>query len=178
MKKFASILIAALALTLIAGIATAALAGTNALTKDIIAANNEKAANEARRAVFSQADTFEEQQLTVDEKTIVYHVAKKGEDTIGYVFTATTKGKSAGMVVMTGVNADGTVCGVKVTENSETAGYIATVTKGGLFEAFIGKTSTDGVDAVSRATKTSDGIIDGVDKALAYYAQIAPAKGE
>ena len=82
------------------------------------------------------------------------------------------------MVVMTGVNVDGTVCGVKVTEDGETAGYIATVTKGGLFEAFIGKTSADGVDTVSQATKTSNGIINGVKQALTYYAQIAPAKGE
>ena len=93
-------------------------------------------------------------------------------EVIGYVFTAVSTGKSAGLVVMTGVDASGTVTGVAVTEDSETAGYIAKVTDGGLFETLKGRQNTDGVDTVSQATKTSKGILKGVDKALEYFAQI------
>ena len=172
MKNLKAILLSVLALTLIAGAATAALAATNEFTKDIIAENNAAAADAARREVFPAAEEFVEKTLTADGKEVVYYEATKGEDLLGYVFTTVTRGKSAGLTVMTGVNADGTVCGVKVTEDEETAGYIDTVTAGGLFEAFVGKTTVDDVDTVSQATKTSHGVIDGVKLALSYYSEI------
>ncbi len=172
MKNLGSILISALALTLIAGIATAALAFTNAKTKDIIAESNAKAANEARRAVLSEAESFEERTLSADGKTVVYHAALKGGEEVGYVFTVVSSGKGSGLTVMTGVDTHGTVTGVAVTEDNETAGYIDKVTDGGLFDSLKGRTSTDGVDAVSQATKTSKGILKAVDTALDYFTQI------
>ena len=172
MKTFGSILLSVLALTLIAAVATAALAGTNALTKDIIAENNAATADAARRTVFAAADTFEERTVTVDGNAVTYHAALKGGEVVGYVFTAVSNGKSAGLVVMTGVDMNGAITGVEVTEDDETAGYIAKVTEGGLFKALAGRSSTDGVDAVSQATKTSKGILKGVDKALEYFQTI------
>ncbi len=172
MKKFASILISALALTLIAGVATAALAFTNAQTKDIIAESNARAADEARRTVFAEADRFEECILTVDGSDVVYHAAMKGDETVGYVFTVVSSGKSAGLSVLTGVDITGTVTGVAVTQDNETAGYIDKVTDGGLFETLKGCRSTDGIDTVSQATKTSKGVLNAVDTALDYFAQI------
>ncbi len=172
MKTLGSIILSVLALTLIAAVATAALAGTNALTKDIIAENNAAAADAARRTVFSAADTFEERTLTADGNEIAYHAALKDGVVVGYVFTAVTNGKSAGLTVMTGIDTGGTVTGVAVTEDDETAGYIAKVTEGGLFETLKGRQSTDGVDTVSQATKTSKGILKGVDKAFDYFVQI------
>ena len=178
MKKLTSVIISAVALTLIAGVATAALAATNALTKDRIAENNARAADEARRKVFQEAETFQEESFEYDGNTVVYHVALKGDEPIGYVFTAKSRGKSSGMMVMTAVNTDGSVHGVSVTENNETAGYISKVESKGLFAAFVGKNTTDGVDSVSQATKTSKGVIAGVETALTYYAEMTSAKGE
>ncbi|MBE6757629.1 MAG: FMN-binding protein [Ruminococcaceae bacterium] len=172
MKKFGSIVISALALTLIAGVATAALAGTNALTKDIIAQNNAATADAARRTVFAEAEAFEARTLTLDGEEIVYYAALKGDEEVGFVFTAVTSGKSAGLTVMTGVDTQGTVTGVAVTEDSETAGYIDKVTDGGLFDTLKGRTSTDGVDTVSQATKTSKGVLKAVDLALNYFEHI------
>ncbi len=172
MKHVKTILLSVLALTLIAGIATAALAATNDFTKDIIAQNQAATADAARRDVFPAAESFAQKTLTVKDAEVTYYEAQKGDELLGYVFTTVTRGKSAGLTVMTGVNVDGTVCGVKVTEDGETAGYIDTVTAGGLFEAFVGKTSVDGVDTVSQATKTSHGVIDGVELALSYFAAI------
>ena len=172
MKNVKAIFLSVLALTLIAAVATAALAATNDFTKDIIAQNNDATADAARREVFPGAKSFEEKVLTVDGKDVVYYEAQNGDALLGYVFTTVTRGKSAGLTVMTGINVDGTVCGVKVTADEETAGYIDTVTAGGLFEAFVGKTSVDGVDTVSQATKTSHGVIDGVKRALSYFAAI------
>ncbi len=169
-----SILTATLALTVIAGVITALLAGTNLLTRDTIAELTEQAATKARQEVIA-ADSFDEKTITVSGKTYTYHHALKNNQPVGYVFTIETSGKSGGLVVMTGIDLDGKVTGVKVTENNETVGYIDKVTKGGLFDALVGQSATAGVDTVSQATKTSKGILDGVDKALALYAAV---KGE
>lgn len=170
-KNLRDIVISTLALAVIGGGVTAALAGTNALTADRIATINEQTATAARQAVID-ADSFEEASVTMDGKEVRYHRALKNGDLVGYVFTAAVSGKSSGLVVMTGIAADGTVTGVEVTEENETAGYVDKVRKAGLFGAFTGKSSTDGVDTVSQATKTSKGILHGVELALSYYQTI------
>lgn len=166
-----TILTSAGALTIIAAVATAALAGTNALTADKIAQNNEATATAARRTVID-ADEFAAHTLQADGGEITYYAAQKDGETVGYVFSVTSSGKSSGLVVMTGVDTNGAVTGVAITEDSETAGYVDKVTDGGLLTALVGQTDTDKVDAVSQATKTSKGVLKGVQKALDYYDQI------
>ena len=164
----------ALILMLIAAVSAGALAGVNALTANTIADRSEAAANEARRQVIEAAD-FEAGTLEVDGETVTYHTAVDAAgETVGYVFSATVTGKSGGLVVMTGIAADGTVTGVTVTEDNETAGYVDKVEKGGLFAAFKGKvaalfTAGDNIDAVAQATKTSKGVISGVNQAVEWY---------
>ena len=56
------------------------------------------------------------------------------------------------------------------------------VTKGGLLAAFSGKTAAPltlgkDVDGVSQATKTSKGITDGVNQAIAYYEDVTKGGG-
>ena len=172
-KNWKDIAISAMALTLISGVTTAALAGTNALTKDSIAARNEETQNASRMMVIN-ADSFEEQSITDGEATITYYDAVKDGNVIGYVFTTVTNGKSSGLTVMTGVATDGTVSGVVITDDNETAGYVDKVTKLGLLDTFIGKPAEtlklgEDVDAISQATKTSRGVTDGVNKAISYY---------
>ncbi len=171
--------VAAAALAIIAGGVTAALAGTNALTAGTIAARNEEAENQARLQVID-ADDFEKRTLAGDEgEEVVYYEALRDGETVGYVFTVSTTGKSAGLTVMTGISADGKITGVTVTDDNETAGYVDKVKDGGLFEGFQDKAVPDGgfvlgedVDGVSQATKTSRGVTDGVNRAAAYYRQI------
>lgn len=175
------ILVSAAALTIIGAVVTAALAGTNLLTKDTIAQRTAEIENAARRQVI-QADSFEKGTLTADGKEVVYYTALQNGETVGYVFTASVTGKSAGLVVMTGITAEGTISGVKVTEENETAGYVDKVTKGGLLDAFSGKNAAPltlgkDVDGVSQATKTSKGITDGVNQAIAYYEDITKGGG-
>jgi len=168
MGNLKSILIAALSLTLIAGAATAALAGTNALTEDRIEENVETAANAARKQVIG-AESFEQRELADGDETVVYYAALDASGAeVGYVFTATVTGKAAGLTVMTGMDLTGAVTGVAVTENNETAGYVDKVTKGGLLTALEGRTDTD-VDTVSQATKTSKGVKKAVDEALRWF---------
>lgn len=168
------ILVSAGALMVIAGVVTAALAGTNALTEGVIARRAEETENTARRQVID-ADSFEKASLTDEGEEVVYYIAQKDGATVGYVFTTVTTGKSSGLTVMTGLDAEGTVTGVQVTADNETAGYVDKVTDAGLLDAFKGQNAPGGfvlgetVDGVSQATKTSRGVVSGVNLAVRYY---------
>lgn len=169
------------ALAIIAGVVTAALAGTNLLTENAIAKRTAEAENAARREVI-EAETFQEARLVTGGEEIVYYLAKQDDKTVGYVFTASVTGKSSGLVVMTGISVDGKISGVKVTENNETAGYVDKVTDAGFLESFRDKaaqsfTLGQEIDAVSQATKTSQGITNGVNQATAWYQTIMEGGG-
>ena len=183
-SKAKDIVVSAVSLMVIAGVSTAALAGTNALTASTIAARNEEAETAARQQVID-ADTFEMQSMMYGEEQttymLTYYTALKDGETVGYVFTAATTGKSAGLTVMTGISTDGTVTGVAVTDDNETAGYVDKVREGGLLDAFAGRTAETfelggNIDGVSQATKTSRGITDGVNQAVAWYQMIKEAE--
>ncbi len=179
MKSFKDILISAIALTVIAGCVTAALAGTNMLTADTIAKRTEEIENAARLQVID-ADTFEEKQAA--DGSFAYHVAKKNNATIGYVFVTESVGKSSGLTVMTGIDQNGVITGVIITADNETAGYVDKIEEAELPEQFVGKSAeklalgTD-VDAVSQATKTSKGVVNAVNLAIEQYQTIAKEAG-
>ncbi len=170
MKSFRDILISALALMLIGGVVTAALAGTNVLTEDIIAERALKIENEARVDVID-ADEFQSETRTIDGEVVTYHRAVKEGETVGYVFTATVSGKSSGLTVMTAISLEGHVTGVKITADNETAGYVDKVVKAGFLDALKGHDATaiTDVDAVSQATKTSNGVLKAVNMAVTWY---------
>lgn len=173
MNHVRSILGAAIALMLICGVTVAALAATNLLTKDTIAAAEKEATNEACQAVLPAATSFEMLEGTWQDGVLEVYEGSDGDAVVGYVVKTETVGKSSGLVVMTGVDADGAVGGVQVVSNSETAGYVDTVTEGGLLDRLLGVTgSADTVDGVSQATKTSNGIKNGVSLALATVEEV------
>ncbi len=175
MRSFKDILISAIALTVIAGCITAALAGTNLLTKDTIAKRTEEIENAARLQVID-AQTFDEK--TANDGSFVYHVAKKDGELVGYVFVTESVGKSSGLTVMTGIDPNGVITGVIITADNETAGYVDKIEDAKLPEQFVGKKAeklalgTD-VDAVSQATKTSKGVVNAVNSAVERYQIIA-----
>ncbi len=164
-RKIGSIVGAAFALALICGVVVAALAVTNDLTKDTIAAQLQAATEQACREVLqAESYTLLEQEWS-DGVNEVYE-AKDGDTLVGYVVKTTTNGRASGLVVMTGVTPSLTVSGVSVVDDGETAGYVDKVTDGGLLDRLQGVTDTADVDGVSQATKTSNGIKKGVDLAL------------
>lgn len=178
-RNVKEILQAALTLTAIAAVVVAALAGTNILTRDAIAENERAATATACKAAFPAPDgsayTYElaENPPAVEGVTELYEV-KDGETLVGYVVKTVTKGKSRHFVMMTGVTVDGTVKSLSVVSQSETAGYVDKVKKGGLFDALLGanvQTQHD-VDAVSNATKTSNAVKDGVELALQTVGEV------
>lgn len=138
------------------------LAVTNALTAPIIAENQNAAANQALLQVMPNGEGFESVEFDAEKlpKTIKEVFKEKNG---GYVFNMETTGYGAGLLIMCGVNADGTVSGVVCLGSSETLGYEKT------FGAnFAGKDAAgvDAVDTISGATKTTDAFKGAVKDAL------------
>ncbi len=141
------------------------LAVTNAVTAPIIEKNNAAAGAAAVLQVMPDAKnpvemTAEELAAYTLPDTVT---AAYKEDNGGYVFTLTTTGYSSGLVIMCGVNADGTVSGATCLASTETLGYEKT-----FGDNFKDKDAAgvDAVDTISGATKTTAAYRNAVKDAL------------
>ena len=160
----------------ICAVVAAVLAGVNMITKDAIAANQEKKTQDALVAVLPDAKGLEEVELTGDTG-IVSAVYTDGEN---YAVTVTPGGFDGEVTMMVGIH-DGAVTGISVISHTETPGLGAVAAaqnaKGEAFRSqFVGKTGTlilgDHVDAMSGATITSTAVVTGVNAALDYVAKM------
>lgn len=127
------------------------MALTNALTAPIIEKNQSAAANAALLEVMPEGKGFE--LVDISGMTLPATVVEAyAEQSGGYVFRLATTGYSSGLVIMVGVNADGTVSGATCISSTETLGYEKT-----FGDSFKGKDATGvaGVDTISGATKTT-----------------------
>lgn len=138
------------------------MALTNALTAPIIEKNQSAAANAALLEVMPEGKGFELVDISgmTLPATVVEAYAEQGG---GYVFRLATTGYGSGLVIMVGVNADGTVSGATCISSTETLGYEKT-----FGESFKGKDAAGvaGVDTISGATKTTGAYRGAVTDAL------------
>ncbi len=172
-----------LILFLITAVSAGALAAVNTLTAPVISANAEKKRNEAMSKVMPEASSFE--RLEYPSKSSVTEVYTGGEDR--YVVLCEPNGYGGAISLVVGVNADGTVSGVDITGQSETAGLGANCTKDEFKNQFIGKTSgitvvkrdakDNQIDAMSSATITSKAVTKGVNDALLAVLEIKNGGG-
>lgn len=179
MKKFLSIIKPAFSLILFCVIITAALAGTNLITKDKIAALAVKAQEDAMKKI-CEADEYEKYTSEHDGSTYTYYVARTDEKPVCYIFTASASGYGGDVSVMTGINPDGTVKSVEILDVSgETPGMGQNVKKESYVTQYISKsdkvnlstTESDDttVTAVTGATISSTAVTDCVNSALEMF---------
>ena len=163
-------------LLLITGIVAAALAGVNAITKDAIAANQEKKTQDALAVVLPGVSGLEKQAISGDSG-IVSEVYSSGNN---YAVKVLPSGFDGEITMMVGI-ADGKVTGISVISHTETPGLGAVAAaqnaKGEAFRGqFVGQSGTlvigDQIDAMSGATITSNAVVTGVNAALAYIASL------
>ena len=100
------------------------LSAINTVTGPIIEASQNAAANAALLEVLPEGKNFEAVEITSDYPEAVTAGYKADG---GFVFQMTVTGKSAGLVIMCGIDANGNVVGTKVIANEETPGYAAKV---------------------------------------------------
>lgn len=170
----------------IAVVAGLALGATNALTEAPIKQQEIVAADEARRSVLPEAETF-----TAVEAPDGLTEAHAGYDANGSLVGKTgkivTKGYGGEIEVTVGVDNDGVITGVFVggSNFSETAGLGARTKEAWFGEQFIGEKSPvslkkDGgdIDAVTSATISSRAVTKAVDKAASLLAALdVPTEG-
>ncbi len=186
MNKIVVITLKLLLITLIAG---ALLGVVNSVTKGPIAEQARKEAEEARRAAFADAVSFEESTAAIPEDfgiiKSVYTALDADGSEIGIVASVVTKGYSSGLNLTIGIGADGTIHGVIVGSHGETPGLGAKATEEKFRGQYTGKTysepltvvknppSADNeVQAITGATITSRGVTDAVNTVAAYYTEV------
>ena len=180
-----------LAITLIAGLL---LGIVYQVTKEPIAAQEEKAKQEACREVFADAASFEAVQLTVPDAAAwsgegyaqesvdeVMAALDGSGSTLGYVITVTTKeGYGGDIQFAIGVRMDGTVNGISILSISETAGLgmrAEEVLKPQFANKNVekfeytksGAAADSQIDAISGATITTNAVTNGVNAGLYYF---------
>lgn len=127
------------------------------------------------------ADEYQKVETTYPNVTAMNKAMSVGEQ-IGYVVEVATNGFGGAMSMVVGVDMDGAVTGVSVTDNSETANIgTKVVNDQTVLDRFIGMSHADGkitvnsgtnrFDGVSGATVSSKGVTAGVNTALAAVAE-------
>lgn len=127
------------------------------------------------------ADEYQKVKTTYPNVTAMNKAVSGGEQ-IGYVVEVATNGFGGAMSMVVGVDMNGAVTGVSVTDNSETANIgTKVVNDQTVLDRFIGMSHADGeitvnsgtnrFDGVSGATVSSKGVTAGVNTALAAVAE-------
>jgi RnfABCDGE-type electron transport complex G subunit len=153
-------------LTVIAALAAGLLAGINAITAPIIAENEEIRLQETLGRVLA-ADGFEFE--IEDPKYSLWTGRKANGDLAGYVVLVHAAGySSAGITILVGLDPTCEVTGVVIFSHSETPGLGDKVERRSFLQQFkgLGIDSDKQLDAISGATSSSMGVINGVREAI------------
>ena len=166
------------------------LGWVNSITKDKIAAITWEKTVTAMKEVISADDFSDAMELTDDMTAAAstaggtldsaYEVVVNGEND-GYAIKVVASGSQGNIEMVVGVDGAGTVTGVSIVDNSETAGIGSKVMDNEplasgvpVLEQFEGKSEADmpltvgsNVDAISGATVSTKGVTAGVNAALA-----------
>ena len=184
MKK--AILVPTIALFIICLVSTALLGLANSVTAPKIEQLAIQTEIESRSEVLDSAETFEEK--SDNGISYVVGLGKDGNE-VGMVFTTTAKSYGGDMIVMTGVDMEGKITGVKLLQITDTPGLGMNADKPEFRDKFIGMSNeitikknsanaaNNEIDALSGATISSNAVAEAVNKALDGFAKITGKEG-
>ena len=178
-KTFQDIIAPIVVLVAIAFVATAALAVTYGITKPIIDENTAKAADETRTLLLADADSFTayDGDLVVVEEGKVFvtdcYVADNGA---GMVATIQSKSFGGLLTMMVGIDADGAVTGISITDHADTPGLGTKDFEASHLDQYKGLTEVTqpikkdaNVKYISGATVSGNAVHQGVGAALQQF---------
>lgn len=126
--------------------------------------------------IFADADEFTPAEHSEEVDEVLE--AKSGGELLGYVFMTSSKGYGDSPIpVMTGINLDGTIVGIRVGSNSETPGLGTKIEEADFTDSFVGKgtdseltavgapSAENEVQMISGATVSVKGVMSGVNNA-------------
>ncbi len=181
MKFLKEIIVPAFLLLLICTVMTALLALTNQVTQPIIRDLDEKSETQAKQLVLPEAASFTENEA-LEQDGMAYTVSE-GLDAagqrVGMVLITSAKGYGGDVRIMTGVDPDGVVTGVKTLTLNETPGLGMKAQDAVFLKQFIGKTAGialsktgangNEIRALTGATITSNAVTTAVNLALELF---------
>ncbi|MBF4694857.1 RnfABCDGE type electron transport complex subunit G [Fusibacter ferrireducens] len=176
-------------LFIICAVAAFALAMTNEGTKDQIALQRQLANDAAKAAVLPSASSFEDldeaQNAEVSEKFAPVAEGYIGYDAdhniVGYVFKSLPTGFGGAVEVVTGIDVEGTVTGMRMGNHQETPGLGARAKEPLFYEQYNGMSASDhigvaksnptetDIQAITGATISSAAITSGVNASIDAY---------
>lgn len=145
-------------LLLITAAAALVLGITNELTYPIIEKNAAIKYQEALKAVYPGADSFEKEEQDFSDNPNIAEVQKamKGEEVVGYVVKAVGTGGYGGNIeFVIGIDKENKIVGFNVLSAAETPGFGARIKEDGYKADLIGKSSAVEIDGITGATITS-----------------------
>jgi len=184
-KSLKEILIPTIALTVVTLVVSAALVFTYNGTKVEQVGDLSDSAMSASKTLFVNSETFETIDVEGLDERVKNVIIPDGDDAIG--FEVEMKGYSKGLVLIVGINKDGTLLGYEVAESSETPGLGTQVADADYKSQFAGKTaetlvvvkgkaSADNeIVAISGATISSKAVVEGVNLAIDSYSLVEEA---
>jgi electron transport complex protein RnfG len=171
----------ALVLVIICLVVTAALAGTYSVANPLIEANSQKTADEARAKVLPDGDSFTQYDGKLVEGVTECYMA---DNKSGMAVTATYKSFGGTLTAMVGVDKDGKVTGVTVTEHSDTPGLGTKAMTDEYLSQYQGIDTAGqpnikndaAIDQIVGATISSNAIYQSVTEALQQYKECGGVK--
>ncbi len=162
-----------LVLLAIAFISALILAVVNFATVPVIAANEKKSVELARKKVLPEAKTFDEA-ATVKAKDLDFIPAKNDAgEIVGYVVSAAEGGYAGPINFVVGIGKDGKLTGLDIISHQETPGLGAKIVNDSWKQLWIGRDVNyefnKSVDAFAGATITPKAVYTGVKKVLETY---------
>lgn len=170
---------------------TAAVAGTNELTKDRIAQQQALKAEESRKIVLPGAESFTsvsglDQIAEEAGGSAAITAGESAQGLLGYVFETSAKGYGGDVKVMTGIYWDGKIAGVVILEHEETPGLGANAEKERFREQYVGLDANAGditvvryqtpvgqqIEAMTGASITSRAVTAAVNEAVGLFQRI------
>ncbi len=147
-------------LVVISVVTTALLAITNFVSSPIIAANQAASADATRKELLAEADSFslvEGDYLTSSDQSAKVTEIYEADNGVGMVLTVVTKSFGGDLTMMVGMDAEGAVTGVKVTDNSDTPGVGSKDTQPDYLAQYDGLTTLTSENVKKETSVTSDG---------------------
>lgn len=167
-----------LVLAIICLVVTLLLSATYEITLPIIEENAIRTAEEARKEVLPEADSFTLIEDSFDSITLPDGVAivdaYQADNGVGCTVTVTSKGYSSdALKVMVGIKEDGTIEKIKILNNAETPGLGSKVSNPEFADQFSGMdNSMQNLQMVSGATISSKAMQRAVETAFQIFEMV------
>ena len=167
-------------LLIICVVAAGLLGYVHQITAAPVAAQQELAKQESMTAVLPDADSFgEEQEINEGNITTITPALDSEGNETGYAVAITTKGFSAGLQLMFGIDTEGVITGLSVVDcSNDTPGLGANAANEDFYGQFTGKSgevavTKDGgdIEALTGATITSRAVANAATEAINYVTE-------